>query len=325
MTSILTNVSALSALQNLRSISSSLQSTQNQVSTGLRVAAAKDNAAYWSAATTMHSDNMAISAVQDALGLSASIVGTASVGMESAIGVMHAVKARLVAAHEQGVDKLKINEEVDQFKEQLRSIAQGASFSGQNWLYMTDNTDPRQNGVKTLPASFVRDASGSVSVQSIKVDQTAAWLSTDQVFALISEEGCDGILTNAGFAMGAGYSRDWLLMEGEHHQGTHAVITLTEETTTAEVGEMTSVIEMMTKRMIDVASTYGALEKRIQISETFVRALSSSIDSGIARIVDADMNEASTRLKAIQTQEQLAIQSLSIANSNSDNVTQLFR
>ncbi|MEY9720396.1 flagellin-like hook-associated protein FlgL [Sinorhizobium fredii] len=57
----------------------------------------------------------------------------------------------------------------------------------------------------------------------------------------------------------------------------------------------------------------------------FVAALTDSIDSGIGRLVDADMNEESTRLKALQTQQQLAVQSLSIANTNSENILQLFR
>jgi flagellin len=37
------------------------------------------------------------------------------------------------------------------------------------------------------------------------------------------------------------------------------------------------------------------------------------------------MNEASTRLKALQTQEWLALQSLQIANTSADNIMQLFR
>ena len=49
------------------------------------------------------------------------------------------------------------------------------------------------------------------------------------------------------------------------------------------------------------------------------------IDKGIGRLVDADMNEESTRLKALQTQQQLGIQSLSIANSSAENILQLFR
>ena len=64
---------------------------------------------------------------------------------------------------------------------------------------------------------------------------------------------------------------------------------------------------------------------RIGLQEDFVSKLTDSIDSGVGRLVDADMNEESTRLKALQTQQQLAIQSLSIANSSSQNVLSLFR
>jgi flagellin len=64
---------------------------------------------------------------------------------------------------------------------------------------------------------------------------------------------------------------------------------------------------------------------RIDLQSDFVNKLSDSIDSGVGRLVDADMNEESTRLKALQTQQQLAIQALSIANSDSQNVLSLFR
>ena len=55
MTSILTNSAAMAALQTLRSIDNSLETTQARVSSGLRVETAADNAAYWSIATTMRS------------------------------------------------------------------------------------------------------------------------------------------------------------------------------------------------------------------------------------------------------------------------------
>jgi flagellin len=45
----------------------------------------------------------------------------------------------------------------------------------------------------------------------------------------------------------------------------------------------------------------------------------------VGRLVDADMNEVSTRLKALQTQQQLGLQSLSIANAKADSVLQLYR
>ncbi|RCW27264.1 flagellin-like protein, partial [Ciceribacter lividus] len=130
MSSILTNGSAMAALSTLRSISASLDDTQSRISSGLRVGSAADNAAYWSIATTMRSDNMALSAVQDALGLGAAKVDTAYSGMNSAIDVVKEIKAKLVAATEDGVDKTKIQEEITQLQDQLTSIAEAASFSG---------------------------------------------------------------------------------------------------------------------------------------------------------------------------------------------------
>ncbi|MGK9260418.1 flagellin, partial [Sinorhizobium meliloti] len=134
MTSILTNNSAMAALSTLRSISSNMEDTQSRISSGLRVGSASDNAAYWSIATTMRSDNAALSAVQDALGLGAAKVDTAYSGMEAAIEVVDEIKKKLTAASEDGVDKNKIQEEISQLQEQLVSISEAASFSGENWL-----------------------------------------------------------------------------------------------------------------------------------------------------------------------------------------------
>ena len=71
----------MTALQTLRSVNANLATTQNRISTGFRVSTASDNAAYWSIATTMRSDNMALSAVQDALGLGAATIDTMYTGL----------------------------------------------------------------------------------------------------------------------------------------------------------------------------------------------------------------------------------------------------
>ncbi len=156
MTSILTNVAAMAALQTLRAINDSLEETQNHVSSGYRVEKAADNAAYWSIATTMRSDNKALSAVSDALGLGAAKVDTAYSAMDSAVDVVTEIKAKLVAATEKGVDRTKIQEEIKQLQAQLLSIAQSASFSGENWV--------AGNETKSVVSSFVRDGNGNTSV-----------------------------------------------------------------------------------------------------------------------------------------------------------------
>ncbi|WP_272872431.1 flagellin [Agrobacterium tumefaciens] len=84
-------------------------------------------------------------------------------------------------------------------------------------------------------------------------------------------------------------------------------------------------VDAMLQKVVSGGSTLGAVKTRIDMQTEFAQTLMDSIDKGIGRLVDADINEASTRLKALQTQEQLAIHSLQIANSNADNILQLFR
>ncbi len=170
MTSIVTNTSAMDALQTLQGISNNLQQTQAHVSSGLRVGSASDNAAYWSIATTMRSDNSALSAVSDALGLGSAKVDTAYSGMNAAIDVVTQIKSKLVAATEDGVDKTKVQGEIKQLQDQLKSIGDAASFSGENWLQADINASAAASVTKNVVASFVRDASGNVSVK--KVDYT---------------------------------------------------------------------------------------------------------------------------------------------------------
>lgn len=174
MTSILTNSAAMAALQTLRTIGSSLDRTQEQVSSGLRVKAASDNAAYWSISTTMRSDNMAISAVADALGLGAATVDVAYSAMESTVDVLTEMKKKLVAAKEPGVDKNKIQREISQLQDSLLSLSSSASFSGVNWL-STDipnliNAD-LQSRSTSIVSSFVRSTDGSVRVGTVNIDR----------------------------------------------------------------------------------------------------------------------------------------------------------
>lgn len=170
MTSILTNVAATSALQTLRTINSSLTSTQQEVSSGLRVKDAADNAAYWSIATTMRSDRGAISALQDALGLGAAKIDTAYAGMESVVDVLAEFQAKLVTAKEPGIDKGKVQEELDQLKEQVISIAGSSSFSGENWLNtkVHELDDPLTNTASVVD-SFSRSPKYGVSVSHTEV------------------------------------------------------------------------------------------------------------------------------------------------------------
>ncbi len=336
MTSILTNIAAMSALQTLRTIGSSMEETQGRVSSGMRVGEASDNAAYWSIATTMRSDNMAISAVQDALGLGAAKIDTAYAGMESAIDVVKEIKAKVVAATEQGVDKAKVQEEIKQLQEQLVAIASGASFNGQNWLvYDSDATDPAEaNADKTIVSGFIRSAGGEVRTNTTTrtlVDEVDGTTMPNVLFKTIDPADFTG---SAGGILGT----DATTLAVEVYDDTGALVAVTGDVATATIVDMNiseyddedmaaalAFIERALQLTTSAASELGSISMRIDLQEGFANKLSDAIDSGIGRLVDADMNEESTRLKALQTQQQLGIQALSIANSNSENILQLFR
>jgi len=301
MTSINTNNSAQAALQTLRNVNQGLNKTQNHVSTGYRVDKASDNAAYWSIATTMRSDNKALGAVSDALGLGAAKVDTAYTAMDSAIDVVGEIKAKIVAATENGVDKTKVQEEIDQLQDQLVSIAQSASFSGENWV-------AGANGTKSVVSSFVRDGSNGVSVKM--TDYVLSNASNGNVLFGMSGgqiETSTGILGSSNGTIGSVYSLDITNM------------------TIGDLGTALSNVENALKAMTSAGAKLGSISTRITMQDDFVNALSDSLDSGIGRLVDANMEEESSKLSALQTQQQLAIQSLSIANSSSQNILSLFR
>jgi flagellin len=84
-------------------------------------------------------------------------------------------------------------------------------------------------------------------------------------------------------------------------------------------------IESLIQTAIDAAAAFGSVEGRIETQAKFISSLSDSLKSGIGAMVDADMEEASARLQALQVQQQLGIQSLSIANQAPQSILSLFR
>ncbi|MCO6176549.1 flagellin [Ciceribacter sp. RN22] len=321
MTSILTNAAAMAALQTLRAIDNNMETTQRRVSSGYRVETAADNAAYWSIATTMRSDNSSLSTVSDALGLGAATVDTAYTALDNVIHVMSEIKAKLVAAREPGVDKTKINAEMTELKNQLVSTTQSASFSGQNWLY---NTNSAALGTKQVVSSFVRATDGTVQVTTLDFD-------TSQSVLVDTVDAARGILTrdvdaDALTASPSGVARNYFLLDvGSTSPATGTEIKIDGTTTDAVMDDMISVVSDLLEQLTNSASTLGAITKRIDMQEQFVSNLMDVIDKGVGRLVDADMNEESTRLKALQTQQQLGIQALSIANTNAQNILTLFK
>jgi flagellin len=310
MTSINTNNAAMAALSTLRGINNNLETTQNAVSSGLRISKASDNAAYWSIATTMKSDVGAIGAVSDALGLGAAKVDTAYTAMDSAIDIVGQIKDKLVTAKEGSVDKTKVQEELTQLQEQLSSVAQSASFNGENWVVAASG------GSASVVSSFVRNSSGGVSVTTTAY----AFDASSKGNVLFGANASGGVDLTTGI-LGSG---ETIATTGG--STTYSVYSLNiEGMTGAGIDSSMNMVESALQAMTSAAAQLGSLTSRIDLQTTFASSLSDAITSGVGKLVDADMEEESSKLSALQTQQQLAVQSLSIANSSSQNILSLFK
>jgi flagellin len=392
MSSLLTNSSAMTALQTLSQVNKDLSTTQGRIATGQKVASASDNAAYWSIATTMRSDNGALGAVKEALGLGAAKVDTASAGMNQAIEYVDSIKKKLIAAQEPSADREKIQGEITQLQNQLRGIAESATFGGENWLQ--DNVNGGASVTKSVVSSFVRDNSGAVSVKSIDYTLDASTVLFDtggntgildgtstiegaSVTLNINTGGVVSAVTVAAFTTedvinsGAGsstfdgdYANDgtadyvkvgddtWVVATDQtaisdqevayedSGGGLWAVdttngvasttssvdtISISASTSFAQLDGMLQMVDDALTSMTSAAATLGSISASIEMQDKFIDKLTDSLDRGIGRLVDADMEEESARLSALQVQQQLGIQALSIANSNSQNILSLFR
>lgn len=95
--------------------------------------------------------------------------------------------------------------------------------------------------------------------------------------------------------------------------------------TKADAARALQDIEAMLEATVNAGAEFGAAEKRIEVSETFVSRVADSLTTGVGAISDTDMEAASARLQALQVQQQLGVQALSIANQQPQTILALFQ
>ncbi|UOM34292.1 flagellin [Acuticoccus sp. I52.16.1] len=331
MTSLLTNTAAMVALQTLNQINSSLNTTNNRVSTGLRIAQASDSAAYWAIATTTDSDNGALGTVNDALAIGKSTLDVVYNGLESTRESLQKLKELLVSARQPGVDRQNVQVEIDGLITDMVNKAGASVINEQNFLSVdTDAAD--YNATKAVVASFERAASG-ISLSTIDLDITNVIL----VDADSSDDGHDGLLDKDRAAAGIAQVTD---SGGDTHDGIMALRSYVAAgpVDVAPIGDLTdsaadltilegfiSGVDAVLVDVISAQNTVGVNLARAESQQTFISALMDANERAVGALIDANMEEESTKLRALQTQQQLSVESLSIANASAQNVLALFR
>jgi flagellin len=393
MNSILNNSAALSALQALQMTQQSLNTVQNQVSTGLSVATAADNSSYWSIAAQLNADSGVVQASNDALSQGQSLLATASSAINSVITTINSIQTALTQATEPGAQIGNINTSLASLGQQLTDAVNAASFNGLNVLngsvaslnfvagFNASATGGNINTIgfttqalyglttggtstSTTSQSSVSDAATMNELQAqwtadtadttaVTAGTTSASYGKDAIYEdtanqalTVQSEGLDGTVTTTTytaldangnsiaqggtptFATAASYavtttvttpaSQNLLVQNG---------VDLTNFSVTGGADAQTALTaaNQALAAVTNYAAQIGATQDRMTTANTFNTALMTNYSNGVAGMVDADMNTASTQLQALQTQEQLGIQSLSIANQNAALILKLFQ
>ncbi|MDO9639082.1 MAG: flagellin [Pseudotabrizicola sp.] len=432
MSSILTNNGAMVALQTMKSISKNMGQVQAEISTGMAVGSAKDNAAVWAIAKTMESDVAGFKSISDSLSLGNSTISLARSASEQITKLLEEVKGKIVNSQEENVDRSKIQADIGALRDQISSIVGAAQFNGLNML--SNKSKTVGTGTVNVLSSLDRASDGTVAASNINVGKSdlstttsvvggtalavgaaltakatgaattaataltgaasapttaitivagavvagdgynitltagAAGLATANTASIqdiryVARDGDtaadvakglasafndyakkQGLDTQMSAAVGTGATANVLTLTGSTTVGNNVTAQLlayapagntigggleklstVDVSTSAGAESALAVIEGLTQTAIQAASDFGTAQKRIEIQQTFVGNLVDSLKSGIGSLVDANMEEASARLQALQVQQQLATQSLSIANQAPQNILALFR
>ncbi|WP_306153113.1 flagellin [Roseovarius sp. MMSF_3281] len=286
MSSILTNNSAMVALQTLKSVNSNLAKTQDMVSTGKKISSAKDNSAIWAISKVMESDVNGFKAVSDSLAVGESTVAVASAGAEQIVDILGEMRELAAAGTSETADFGKIEADMTEKANQITAITGAAQFNGVNLLA----TDVDGNGGTQLTVLSSLDRSGANDDSN----------SNPPTISTIDVAGVD----------------------------FEANLDMTSRTSIASAADAQTAldeIEGFLQIAVQGAADLGASAKRVSDQNDFVGKLTDAMKSGIGALVDADMEETSARLQALQVQQQLATQSLSIANQAPQAILSLFR
>ncbi|AQT44271.1 flagellin [Bartonella apihabitans] len=358
-TSLLTNQSAMNALQTLRSIGDNMDTTQRRVSTGLRINEASDNTAYWSISSMMKSDRNALSSVSDAMALGKSQIDVANATIDKSKEYLDNIQKSLTTGYQKGSgDIKKIQADIKANMNDIESAVYSASLAEKNIL--------GNGGESVRIAGSYRREGTAVYVDMIDVggkELNFATKGTNGTFDLTTgqlkeifgktDNGTDEATHQPKPAIDAGALKGKIadyktaLADPEGTDATKAaalkdITDITDKITVSDFvntdlssvdaetmeyilkavqGKVTTTISNVTT----AGATLGAAKAQVTGQIDYVSKLMDAVDKGVGSLVDADMNAESARLASLQVQQQLGIQALSIANQNSQNILSLFR
>lgn len=287
--SIQTNVGALVALKNLSSVNADLATTQNRVSTGLKVSSARDDASVFAVAEGVRADLKSYEAVASALGSAKGLLSVGISGLESVSATLQSTKAKLTQLSDASIttQQRKIyNDDLKALLGDLRNFLNGSRYNGNSLVVNGQTSTAGTPTAATQDIKVIASPNGT----TITLRQQGTAVTSFNTFA-------GKVSASAG--LGATSAAGQLSVSGSFNTYFNVIA--------SSLGQL------------------GADLRRVEQQVTFNQAISDATTEGLGSLVDADLAKESARLQSLQTKQQLSIQTLGIANQAPSILLNLFR
>jgi flagellin len=362
--SILTNVGAQVALSNLNTIGTNLQTVQNQVSTGEKVASATDNAAVFAVAQGIRASLKSYDSINTSLTNGQGVVSVGLAGATSVSNLLQSVTSTLTSLSDGSISDAQRQTYTANLKSQIDEIQTfitGANYNGINVLAANEGTYGATGYASYSSASNISVLAG-VGGNTLTIhaqDLTGGTAGTDGFLGLarlVYQVGSTGSVSasssynsGSGASSSASYKVDYATVTSNNivtsGQGYVSVSEVNQNAALAALAAISNssnayvsaggtagtnsvygaALANFTTQVNTALGTLGADNNNLQLQITFNQSLSDATNTGLGNLVDANLASASAQITALQTQQQLATQALSIANSQPSIILSLFK
>ena len=339
MADISLTASMRSNLLSLQQTQSLMDMTQERLSTGKKVNSAIDNPSSYYTAQSLTNRASDLSSLLDSMGQAVQTIQAANEGIEAITEFANQAKAIATSAN----DTSKVSDvenymaQFDEIMKQIDGIAKDSGYKGVNLL---------EEG-QELKVVFNEDRSSSLTVSGkdastagLELGDSSAWVETKTAtqFSTTGEasEGdykyngkdvykvtadYDGSGPDAAVDLNELIEAGTLVKVAEVNEGTTDKFSLINK---AEINNSITAVEDAISKLRNMASVFGNNYSIVESREEFTENLINVLEEGADKLTLADMNEESANMLALQTRQQLAINSLSLASQAAQSVLSLF-
>ena len=291
LNSVNTNIGAMVALQSLNKTNDDMAVTQKRISTGLRVADAKDDGAAFAVAQKVRANVAGLTSANEQLGSAKGVVDTTLSSLNAISSKMGDIQKTLVKLADAKVVGDERTAYADQFKKQVAEVDRfilDSTYNGYSLLNTAAQTATKGD------ITTVRNEVGATFTisQVATADNLTFSTAANPATAVAAPTQAQAQAMLDGASTGAGAPKNFK-----------------------------DVMTAIGNALNQLGNDSNAVDAQI----TYNKSKMDALETGIGALVDADLAKESAKLQSLQIRQQLGTQSLSIANQAPQSLLSLFR